>query len=485
MDHTLLYLLGRQIAPHLEGRRLDSIRLLRPLLVVGLTGPNHTHLVVTLSSPGPFCHLAAADPLDGAGEVAFRRIEGRRVQRVDPDLADRILRLQLDGETLAIYPFGSAARVRVESAGTIVESLDVRETGRVLRPAGQAPAPLDPGAIERLAAAPICLDTAPVAHATVVPCENGAPDRRGPFADVATACETLGSEAVADARRQILARRAGPARRSLDKRLGLRDHLAEELEAAEAFETGRQEANILAAYQSRIAPGSTSVELPDLYHADRTVRIELDPALTVREQIERRFKRASKLERSRAALIRRIAEVERDIDGLERGLRDADGASFVEGLTTLDRLLATYAPRAAAGRTGRAGAQAPSLRRFALGPNWFAIVGRNDRENDEITFRIARPDDIWMHAQQVPGSHVVLRSRGAAGNPPPPVLDAAAGIAAYYSKAKHSNLVPVIYTQRKYVRKFRGAKPGQVICEREKTVFTRPRLPDDERGKNK
>ena len=116
-------------------------------------------------------------------------------------------------------------------------------------------------------------------------------------------------------------------------------------------------------------------------------------------------------------------------------------------------------------------------RRFTLDANWFVLVGRSNRENDEITFKVAAPTDIWMHAQQVAGSHVVLKSSGATGNPPRKILEAAAAIAAHYSKAKHAGVVPVIYTRRKYVRKFRGAKPGQVTCEREQTVFVEPGLP--------
>jgi predicted ribosome quality control (RQC) complex YloA/Tae2 family protein len=78
----------------------------------------------------------------------------------------------------------------------------------------------------------------------------------------------------------------------------------------------------------------------------------------------------------------------------------------------------------------------------------------------------------------VAGSHVILRSRGGKDQPPAAVIERAASLAAHFSKARHSGLVPVIYTQRKYVRKFRGAQPGQVTCEREKLVMVPPALPD-------
>jgi predicted ribosome quality control (RQC) complex YloA/Tae2 family protein len=110
---------------------------------------------------------------------------------------------------------------------------------------------------------------------------------------------------------------------------------------------------------------------------------------------------------------------------------------------------------------------------------WFVLVGRNNLENDKLTFHASAPTDLWFHAQNVPGSHVVLKCRGNPGSPPSGILEMTSAIAAYYSKARHSGLVPVIYTQRKYVRKPRGAKAGQVICEREKMIMVRPGLPTD------
>ena len=251
-----------------------------------------------------------------------------------------------------------------------------------------------------------------------------------------------------------------------------------ELEEADRFETGRNEANILAAYQATVRQGTKEIELPDLYNAGHTVKIALDPALPIKDQVEKRFKRATKLERSRYALKKRLAIVGRGVETLEAAAAAADaGKSFSSSLATLEKVIDQYAVRRRGRAATRASNAGPRYRQFDLDASWFALVGRNDRDNDEITFHLARPNDIWMHAQQIAGSHVIVKSRGADGNPPPRVLEAAAGIAAFYSKAKHSNLVPVIYTMRKYVRKFRGAKPGQVICEREKTIFAEPRLP--------
>jgi predicted ribosome quality control (RQC) complex YloA/Tae2 family protein len=157
-------------------------------------------------------------------------------------------------------------------------------------------------------------------------------------------------------------------------------------------------------------------------------------------------------------------------------------SSFNEALKTLEAIRAKFdldldaAPRLAGAPKKRE--QEKTYRTFDVDPRWFVIVGRSNFENDEITFQVAKPTDYWFHAQGVPGSHVVLRPRGGSDGPSASVIERTASIAAHFSKAKHSSLVPVIYTQRKYVRKFRGARPGQVTCEREKMVMVPPALPD-------
>ena len=104
-------------------------------------------------------------------------------------------------------------------------------------------------------------------------------------------------------------------------------------------------------------------------------------------------------------------------------------------------------------------------------------VGRNAKQNDELTLRDARPFDLWMHARGVAGSHTILRVKGRTDNPPGSIQEKAAAIAAWFSKARTSSLAPVIVTQRKYVRKPRGAAAGAVKVEREKVIMIEPALP--------
>lgn len=101
-------------------------------------------------------------------------------------------------------------------------------------------------------------------------------------------------------------------------------------------------------------------------------------------------------------------------------------------------------------------------------------VGRSSKANDQLTFGHSSPNDVWLHARSVPGSHVILRWADPEGAPPARDLEEAARLAAFHSKARSSAIVPVDWTRRKYVRKPRGAAPGSVIPQRVRTLFVEP-----------
>ncbi len=129
-------------------------------------------------------------------------------------------------------------------------------------------------------------------------------------------------------------------------------------------------------------------------------------------------------------------------------------------------------PRASTGRLpARKRRRAPLEMRTRSGSR--IVVGRSPLENADLTFRLARPNDLWFHAQGTPGAHVIL-SRSDRSSAPDEDLQTAAGLAAYYSKAKNALTVPVDYTLRKHVRKQRAAAPGLVWYTHAKTILARP-----------
>jgi predicted ribosome quality control (RQC) complex YloA/Tae2 family protein len=118
------------------------------------------------------------------------------------------------------------------------------------------------------------------------------------------------------------------------------------------------------------------------------------------------------------------------------------------------------------------------FREFDLGDGYILYAGKNASNNDELTVKFAKPNDIWMHARGSAGSHTVLRSPNPKeAKPPKNILMAAAQITAYYSKQKNAKYVPVAYTQKKNVHKPKGAAPGAVVMSREDVVMAEPKLP--------
>ncbi|HYC54673.1 MAG TPA: NFACT RNA binding domain-containing protein [Candidatus Binatia bacterium] len=116
-------------------------------------------------------------------------------------------------------------------------------------------------------------------------------------------------------------------------------------------------------------------------------------------------------------------------------------------------------------------------RRYELPGGWTVLAGRSDEDNDHLSLKLARPRDWWFHARAVPGSHVLLQSRDGE-EPDRAILEAAAAIAAWHSKARAGGVVPVSCTQAANVSKPRGAEPGTVSIRKEKVLKVRPKLPE-------
>jgi hypothetical protein len=480
MNASLLAQLVREIRNDVVGRPLGTPSWFAPVLAIPVYGRGH--LVAILESPGPFCYVVGESPFEGAHAPArMRMLAGATVTGVRLEEA-RVLRLDAetrDGErvSLLVTLFGSAGSASLVRGTSTVETLGKGRFASASAPS-TAVAPLDTPF--RLVVHGNLGGAAPMHDVTNA--EEGT-HVLGPFNSARAACASLGARVLEGAHATILLRITRPLRRRVESLAKLAANLEEDIVRAAQHAELRREAETLAAFQTRVPAGAASIELPDVYDASQIRTIALDPAEPLHLQIEKRFRRAAKLERSAEHAVRRLELVRREHQDLGASLAVLEGSrSFNEALKTIEAIRAKFditiddAPRPQGAPKKREAEK--TYRTFDVDPRWFVLVGRSNYENDEITFQVAKPTDLWFHAQGVPGSHVVLRSRGGNDGPPARVIERTASIAAYFSKAKHSALVPVIYTQRKYVRKFRGARPGQVTCEREKMVMVPPLVPE-------
>ncbi len=215
----------------------------------------------------------------------------------------------------------------------------------------------------------------------------------------------------------------------------------------------------------------------DIEGPSGTMRIPLDPALSAVQNAQRYF---TKARRARAALEQ----------ARERSLRLRSRVSTAEALLSLldaaetehelQDLLATHAGRfqefSILPPTGSV-REPPPFRQFRVDGGFEVWAGKSSANNDLLTFKHARPNDLWFHARGASGSHVVLLIATGRGTPGKRAKEEAAAIAAYYSRMRTAGLVPVAMTERKYVRKPKGAPPGTVSLQRESVLIVRPALP--------
>ncbi|MCB1162063.1 MAG: DUF814 domain-containing protein [Candidatus Latescibacteria bacterium] len=282
-------------------------------------------------------------------------------------------------------------------------------------------------------------------------------------------------------------------RRGLEQRLAHNRRLLTKLEkdwerAASAGDLRRQ-ADSLAAHLGQVKRGMEHIELDDVHDGERRVDIPLDPARSPQDNLGRLYQRAAKGERGLQTVELRLEEVRRRVVEDEETLgerlptlakcrcRDlAEINALREELLRLGHSASLFDLRRSAPGARPQPAQRP-FRRYSLPGGWEVLVGRNNAENDQLTHREADGRDLWFHAAGASGSHVILRTGGHRSGPPRSIVEAAAAIAAFHSKARHSGLVPVIYTEKRYVRKPRKGTPGLALCTREKTVFVKPEVP--------
>lgn len=283
------------------------------------------------------------------------------------------------------------------------------------------------------------------------------------------------------------ARQAATANRAaLNRRLKastrLLANLDRDLVNADQGEGHRRKAEALAANLHTLRQGAAEIVLPDL--TDGTpLTITLDPARTPADNMELWFRKARKaakgleIIRSRretaAAEADLLAAAAADLTAAEQSAADPETL-----LTALQAWRAAHPELFSTPETGKRNrtAEEPArpFRRYLIDGTWEVWVGRSSRENDELTHRAAHQRDIWLHAQGVPGSHVILRTGARPDQVPRAVLAKAAALAALNSKARHSGLVPVVYTEKRYVRKPRKAPAGTAVCLRDQSLFVEP-----------
>lgn len=470
-----LHALVEEARPLVIGGRIQRIRSAAGRLSMQIyAGGVRSELLWVLHPPYPRVQIAG-QPFE-AGEDApplFAQIRARLANARVRDLR------ALPGERIVILEADAGADGRPARYELVAELFGSRcdlhltdGDGRVLASLHAPP----PGAVDGIYAPPVrktrsARDPAPLFP--MLPADASKPF--GPAFE-AWAARAEQEDRLASEKSELI--------KAIGKRLRKEEQLLKALDADLAAAGGapelRRRGELILQNLKTIPKGAPSVVLTD-YACDppKEILVPLDPARTAAEIAGESFDRAKKLTRSLTKLGARHADATARIAELQSALEAAGRAGSSDGIAELRRLAqarrwmaAGPAPASRAGLAPKPRQEATRkpYRTFRSGAGIEILVGRTAADNDELTLKIARGNDLWLHVANYAGSHVVVRT---ADEVPGETLLDAALLALHYSQARKAGGGEVSYTRAKHVRKFRGAKPGQVQLAERKTLRVR------------
>lgn len=473
MNDQTINAIVNEIAPIMTGRLMGKVTQLTPTsLAFDFRLAGGRVLFLSAEPSGPRIYLvnrrvrelesAALAPsnfvltlrkhLSGAELISLKKDEGDRIVRLSFLARDEVG--NSTNQTLVAQLTGKAANLLlIDNEGLVVDTLR-RARGEGQNP-GERYGPPPPRASEH------------VSHPVL---------QQGEFSSLSEAADHYYQKL--DSQRAFKMRSASARaslRREITQREKLRQRLSKDLEGhGDAVEHKRLGDLLLANIGTASRHGNV-VKLTDYYREGMpTVELEVEENTTLQDEAARYFARYGKARSAATQIASRIATLERELSTLNNRAAELDEIIESGDDATLDNFIGEpkASPAAKRGKKG-SNAEVPGARRYRSSDGYEILVGRASRDNDNLTFRVARPQDLWLHSADYPGSHVIIRNPTRADVPHRTIIEAAQ-LAAAFSQAKRDSRVDVHYTQRKYLSKPKGAAAGLVRMSSFRTIAVEP-----------
>lgn len=475
MDLALLEKVVEELAVLLPGSRVDKVLQGKDdrLFLILHKPKKHYFLLLSPDRTDPRIHLVTGKPVgvktpSGFSLALRKHLTGSRLKDIGIVGRDRVVELHFSGH-------GGTGRLIFELMGTATNLILCDDSLLVL----SVHHPVLPGAKHRRPVMPGLTYVFPEARERRSAAAHDGLSLPGPGEDPAGAPVNKAVEAWLErtsSERESLSLRTkltSVVRTALARVRRRRLAVEKDVAGAERAEDYRAAGELILANKHRLSRGQEQVELTG--YDGKTITVMLDPARTPSENAEHYFKRYKKARAGLSVMQERLQAAQDEIGFLGRAQDDL--ASVGEDRDALAGIRSRLAKRGyirdEPGAAAAARAPQSQPYRSIVHEGWTILVGKSAAGNDYITRKLARPDDLWLHAEGMPGSHVVVR------NPekrdiPETVLRKAAGLAAYHSKGKGSSRVPVAYTRAANVKKPKGAAPGLVVLTSRKTLMAAP-----------
>jgi predicted ribosome quality control (RQC) complex YloA/Tae2 family protein len=496
MDDQSITAVVAEIEPLLIGRAPGKIFQLSPSSMAidfGLRAQGYLLLSVEPSLPRTYLIKRRVRDLEKQssplGQFALflrKELSGTTLQSLEKDAGDRIVRFhfvgtdelgrdqkrtlvaQLTGRSANLFLLDEKAVITHQARSTRVRT--ARDSGRLIP--GQE--------IGELYRPPSTLGPARPLNNDRLLIET---IRSGKFSSVSEAADTYFTSLLSE---HAFTAKASAARSKLRKKISRQKKLLQELQKDLAThadaEHHKRIGDLLLANLGTARREGNRVSLIDYFADDApTIEIEVDEQLTLPEEASRRFELYSRSKRAVSQINSRLAATSAELNHLKSEERTLEELIERRDAAALDSFSVAPASAGASGRElgsiSRASAgrskRIPGTRRYISSEGFEVLVGRAARDNDHLTFKVAKPNDLWLHAADYGGSHVVIRNPTRKDIPHRTIIEAAQ-LAAHFSQARKDPKVDVHYTQRKFISKPKGAAPGLVRMSRFKNITVEP-----------
>lgn len=260
--------------------------------------------------------------------------------------------------------------------------------------------------------------------------------------------------------------------RELQKTSNKLNHINLKIQEGSKEEEYSRVANTLLVNINKIKKGMNKIELEDFYNEGKSTIIKLDPKLSPQKNVNWYFEKAKNEKKSLTKSLQLAKETSKKFNALEKTKEKIEKAATIKDYNSIMKELKIKNET----RKSQENDIKSKFRQYLLEKKYRVYVGKDSKSNDLLTLKFAKQNDYWFHARAVSGSHVVLKNDNPKEGMPKNILKLAASIAAYHSKAKTAGMVPVSYTQKKYVVKKKGMEAGKVALLKEEILIVKPEI---------
>lgn len=397
--------------------------------------------------------------LGGGALRSLRKDENERVVRfsfvVENDFGDshnHLLVAQLTGRSANLFLLDSASKIKQAWRNPYGEGQQVGEMYEP--PRSQAPAASDKTRLKPGSETLLTREGATTLSA--------AADKYYRDLGIAHEFDSLAGNLVANVRKEITRRKK------------LQANLRKDLLAHGDPDEHKRVGDLLLANISSARRAGNQVSLTD-YYAEGTpeIEIEVDENVSLPEAASACFSRYTKAKRAVSEIGARLVQLERELERLGEKIVKLEKAIASRNIAALAEFEEKKRVSSVGNKKQKAPLTLPGMRRYLSSDGYEVLVGRTARDNDQLTFRVAKPNDLWLHAGDYPGSHVIVRNSSRNDIPHRTIVEAAQ-LAAKFSQASKDSKVNIHYTRRKFLTKPKGAASGLVRLSTFKSITVEP-----------